>query len=389
MFGNRKMYKRGLEDAMHACEGFSEKQKEALEQLRRDVESGNKKIEDALTDLGDNLNGIHQYLDSREKAALYHLETPIDINALEESEQQLLITMLYQLANDEGTRFNENQRAFIRSVQRYLKITNPQMNVDLSVVGDIDSLDVQKAFLRVSLEFFYLQEEEEIMEEQEEFLSNFSVNKKQATAIENSVSRLYNAVGAEGITEKYGYVPYESEQKNTFVETEIQTFVSDDENIDYGEDFNLGNLEALMLYGTLYVKKGEKSIYRNKNIHFLANILCEGELIFESCVIHYGENNSTGGIEIAERASLTMRQCTIEAHSYTQKVFIEGNGVREEIEEEVELTENCNTSDLINIQFSQCKFLNCVDFLETDKSVLLDHCYIVNPWEFMFLGGGL
>lgn len=34
MFGNRKMYKRGLADAMQAYEGFSEKQQAALEKLR-------------------------------------------------------------------------------------------------------------------------------------------------------------------------------------------------------------------------------------------------------------------------------------------------------------------------------------------------------------------
>lgn len=37
----------------------------------------------------------------------------------------------------------------------------------------------------------------------------FSVNKKQATVIENEVSRLFNAVGPEGVAEKYGYVPEE------------------------------------------------------------------------------------------------------------------------------------------------------------------------------------
>ena len=38
MFGNKKMYKKGLADAMQAYEGFSEKQKAALEQMRREPE---------------------------------------------------------------------------------------------------------------------------------------------------------------------------------------------------------------------------------------------------------------------------------------------------------------------------------------------------------------
>lgn len=204
MFGNKKMYKKGLADAMQAYEGFSEKQKAALEQMRREVDNGNKKLEDALAGLGDELNGIYQYLNAKEKAALYHLNTPLDIKKLELEEQQLLVAVLYQLAEDEDMRLNDNQRNYIRSVQRYLGITNPQTSADLSVVGDIDSLDVQKAFLQVVLEFFYLQDGEEITDSQADFLANFSVNKKQAAVIENCVSRLYNAVGAEGVAEKFG-----------------------------------------------------------------------------------------------------------------------------------------------------------------------------------------
>lgn len=204
MSGNRKMYKRGLADAMQAYEGFSEKQKAALEQLRREVESGTKQLETALEDLGDELNGIYQYLNAKEKAALYHLSTPLDIKKLDLPEQQLLIAILYQLADDEGALLTEYQRTYIRSIQRYLGITNPQTNADLSVVGDIDSLDTQKAFLQVTLEFFYLQNGEELTDAQEDFLGNFSVNKKQALAIERCVSRLYNAVDAQGVAEKYG-----------------------------------------------------------------------------------------------------------------------------------------------------------------------------------------
>lgn len=206
MFGNKKMYKKGLADAMQAYEGFSEKQQAALEQLRRQVASG---TDAAFDGLSEDLNGIYQYLGSQEKAALYQLDKQMDLKELEDQERRLLLAVLYQLAEDEGGEVTEAQRAFIRSVQRYMEVANPQTGVDLSVVGEIDSLDVQKLFLRVVLEFFYLRDGDEITEEQEEFLSNFSVNKKQASAIEDSVSRLYNIVGAEGIAEKYGYVAEE------------------------------------------------------------------------------------------------------------------------------------------------------------------------------------
>lgn len=205
MFGNKKMYKKGLTDAMRAYADFGQKQEDAIAAIRAEVRNGTEKLEDALSGLGDEINGIYDHLDAKEKAALYHLNTPFDIKQLDESEQQLLLAVLVQLANNEGSSINEYQQTYIHGVQRYLDIATPQTSLDdLSVVGDIDSGVAQKAILQTVLEFFYLQDGDELTDSQEEFLENFSVNKKQAQAIEASVSRLFNATGAKGLAEKYG-----------------------------------------------------------------------------------------------------------------------------------------------------------------------------------------
>lgn len=214
MFGQKKMYKKGLADAMHAYEDFGKKQEAALEYMREEVRSGNKKLEDALTSLGDDLNGIYKYLNSQEKAALYHLSTPMDLKELDAEDKRLLLAVLYQLAEDEGEKLTDDQRAYIRSIQKYMEVTNPQTFADFSAIENIDSIDVQKTFLRVSLEFLYLQDGDELSDGQEDFFDYFSVNKKQATVIENEVSRLFNVVGSQGIAEKYGYVPEEEAQVN-------------------------------------------------------------------------------------------------------------------------------------------------------------------------------
>jgi len=227
MFGRRTMYKKGLSDAMQAYEAFSEKQKAALTHMREEVRSGNKRLEAALCDLGEDLNGIYNHLSSLEKATLYRLSTPVDIKDLDENDKKLLLAILYQLAYDEGKSITDAQRKYLRSVQKYLEITNPQTVIDLSAVENIDSLDVQKAFLQVALEFFYLQDSYELTNSQEEFLGYFSVNKKQAAIVEESVSRLYNAVGAEGLAEKYGFVPnMESALVAVEKETELQTHIN-------------------------------------------------------------------------------------------------------------------------------------------------------------------
>lgn len=214
MFGRKKMYKKGLADAMQAYEAFGKKQEAAIAHMREEIRKG-QKLEEALNDtiasLGDDITGLYDYLNAQEKKALYHLSTPLDIKNLDKEEQQYLLAILYQLASDEGDLLTDYQRMFIRSVQRYLEITNPQTEADLSAVGDIDSLEVQKAFLQTVLEFFYLQDGDELSDTQEEFLGCFSVNKRQALLIEERVSRLFNVVKAEGIAEKYGFVAEETD----------------------------------------------------------------------------------------------------------------------------------------------------------------------------------
>ena len=56
MFGRKKMYKKGLADAMQAYEAFGKKQEDALAYMREEVRSGNKELKEALAGLGDELN---------------------------------------------------------------------------------------------------------------------------------------------------------------------------------------------------------------------------------------------------------------------------------------------------------------------------------------------
>lgn len=213
MFGRKKMYKKGLADALHANEGFSKKQEEALAYIREEMRRNQKSLAEAINKaeekFGEHLSGIYDYLSSKEKAELYHLNMPYDIKDLEIDQQHLLLAILNQLAHDEGDAVTAEQQGYIRSIKNYLGIADPQTEAVLTDVENIDSTAVQKVFYQVALEFFYLQDGDELRPAQEEFLEYFSVSKSQAAAIEDHVMRLFNAVGAKGMSEKYGYVPEE------------------------------------------------------------------------------------------------------------------------------------------------------------------------------------
>lgn len=255
LFGHRKMYKKGIADALKANEGFAKKQQDAIAHLNDKLSSVTQKLDNAIESVEHGVNGIYEYLDSQEKAALYQLTTPTDIKELEEADKRLLLAALYQLAENEGDALTDNQRSYIRSIQKYLEITNPQTFADLSAIENIDSIDVQKAFLRVVLEFLYLQDGDEMSGDQAEVLDYFGVNKKQAAAIENEVSQLFKIVGPAGIAEKYGYVPEDTgdavESNNTGISLASQgcgNYEIDDSDV---REF-IGNLQ--LFYGSKIVE---------------------------------------------------------------------------------------------------------------------------------------
>lgn len=114
--------------------------------------------------------------------------------------------MLYQLSANEDE-VTEEQQNYVRAVQQYLKIYNPQTEIDLSAVENIEDISAQKAVLQSALEFFRLgTHPEELTGEQEDFLDCFQVNRRTRREIDGFINAIVEAVGIKGLSEKYGFV---------------------------------------------------------------------------------------------------------------------------------------------------------------------------------------
>lgn len=198
-----KKYKKGMTDAAKAYFAFGSKQENALEHILHEVRDRNDMLDENVTNL-------YQYLQSNEKATLYSVYTPNDIADMEAEEKLFLLGALITLTTDKTPTIE--QQKFIRAIRKYLDITDIPDSVELTNVENIESLNVQKAIYQVVLEYLILQDGENYAETelQEEFLSSFSLNEKARQTIANHVEILFAATGAEGITEKYGYVAEES-----------------------------------------------------------------------------------------------------------------------------------------------------------------------------------
>lgn len=198
---SKKDYKKGMSDAVGAYEDFGKKQETAIEHVASEVEKAAQKVDK----LGDKIGEFKAYITDQEKVALYKLNTPVDIAALENSEKRILLAVLYQLSADEAE-LTEPQQGYVRAAQQYLKIFNPQTKIDLEAVENIEDISSQKAILQSVLEFFYLGAHPgSYTEDQMEFLDYFQVNRKTRREISDHIKAIVDAVGMEGLAEKYGF----------------------------------------------------------------------------------------------------------------------------------------------------------------------------------------
>lgn len=202
-------YKKGMADAAKAYKGFGEKQEAALNHILEEVRQGKKTLEAAIAELNGNLDGLYDHLLSKEKASLYTVYTPFDIKELGDQERLFLLGALLSLTVDKSP--NENQQNYIRAVQKYLEVKEPPFGVDPMAIENIEDIPSQKAILQTVLEYLRLQDGDGYDETklQQEFLDAFCLSNKVKNEIIQHVELLYSATGAQGLAEKYGYVPEE------------------------------------------------------------------------------------------------------------------------------------------------------------------------------------
>lgn len=199
---SKKDYQKGMADAMEAYEAFGQKQEAAIRNIEEKVTQAGEKV----GKLGDKIGEISDYITEQEKAALYKLNTPVDIADLEKAEKRILLAVLYQLSADESE-VTEEQQNYIRAVQQYLQIYNPQTTIDLEVVENIEDISAQKAVLQSVLEFLYLGTHPgTYTDDQMEFLDCFQINRKTRKEIITCIKSIIEVVGTRGLAEKYGVV---------------------------------------------------------------------------------------------------------------------------------------------------------------------------------------
>lgn len=335
---SRKDFKRGFEAAINAQKGFNQKQAEATEEL-------GKRIGKKFDEFGDIIDFVIDDLNVSEKKRLYNLNNTHDINELGEQEKILLLSILYVLIKEYGQN-NEYQKKYYFSVKKALDIANPDGNIDVSAVANVDNLNDSKVMYRVVCEFLFLaHSNHECGDLNDEILSNFNVNKKSADDILNQIIEVYNVFGIDGILNHYNA----DENANNDFEKETNTNINDGPNFVIYEDITISSMT--------HIAEGETLEYRNKNITIESIINCEGTLSFHSCNITFNSPNKINEIELKDNATLVAKNCKFICLSHIDKTFIK-------------------CGDLTSITFDKCQFNDCSYFIRNTSAYIKEFSII-------------
>ena len=361
---SRKSFEAGMEAGAKPFEEKFQKQADAFDKTadRLDGKLDDiKSVTDTLVD-----DGL-----ARERKEVFGLNTLFDINNMEDTEKILVVSLLYSLAQ----RFeaNDYQRSYIRSVQKYLGLKNIQPADTLTGVENVKDTDSQKAILQVMMEYLFLDgfsfdflDEEEY----EELFDSFNVNRKGFREVENAIENIYQAVGAEGLAEKYGNNDAEA-----------------DESESEGKEKELPkSLDLCVIERELVVHEGETTKFVNKELVFEKSIICAGTVVFENCCIRYNEEGKSGHIVLENNGQLELVNCDVYCNEYRNEAFIiakEGSTINISKTLFYQCVSFCSGENMSAFSIRDCSFMECwTDFMIVSVNPMA--VFVLENSEFFF-----
>jgi hypothetical protein len=111
-----KGFEEGMEAAAKPYEAKYQQYAEAFDRVKKEFDQNWKEATNVTDEILDDLK-------RRQNKILFRNNTQVDIKDLADYEKEILVATLYTLSKDYS---NEDQKGYIRAVQKYLEIKNPQ-----------------------------------------------------------------------------------------------------------------------------------------------------------------------------------------------------------------------------------------------------------------------
>lgn len=294
-----------------------------------------------------------------------------DIDSLSDDSKNLLCACIYYNSEKyEGS--SDNQKRFYNSLCLYIKTDGVQMDNPYSAFDRLDSDSKLRIFF-TCMEYFFLYDcSDDSYDKYEDEIDEFDIGNKTIKQVKQQIKTLYDARGVEGFVNKFESYNNERLMDSFFVEFD-DILLSDDAiepkrinsynkkvlpvEIDYSanEDETISTM--------LSIGKGDKVVFKNKNIHLDSYIKCDGKLEFIDCVINYNEFDNGDEIQIGEDASIAFDGCMICCKGYDESVFISN-------------IDYCNNK----FSFKNSSFFDCSYFINVNnvEEAIIENCYFHN-----------
>lgn len=341
-----------------------------FEEINKDM---SEKFGNLAEGVSSNVEVIHSKVDiilddlsMQEKKRVYDLNSTYDVSSLDEDERKYALAILYTISQliEEPSKM---QKQYILRVQRYLEVRTPQLNINLSSIENIENISTQKILYQFLLEYLFLfnetLEEVENSEEVKEIFGYFSVNNNTQKAIKTSVETIYNATGADGLIEKYGYEVYE-EVTDVFQADDLISDSSEASLNDSSKSKGNSQFEEIYINQTLKIDSWENRTFENSAVHINSLIDCEGELLFDNCTVYYNESDNLSEIRLGNNSLLKFIQSKIICVKKSEKFLINGDFAQK-------------------IEFQNCDFCSCTYLIKcnNESNLLFNNCEINDPGE--------
>ena len=330
-----------------------------LDQLANVSESAVSDIKEGLDGVSQVVNVVLDDLSAQEKKRIYDLDQATDISMLEDDEKEFLVAVLTELANyiPEVT---DLQRRYIMSVCSTVGIAAPQSSLNLACIENIENMRTQKILLRHVMEFFFIgtQNYDFLDYYENTIFCYFGVNKRGVNEIVNTVDRIYNAMGIEGLANRYTFVAGYEELIDAGETDEI-------ENVDIFEDSETHNIdpslyEKIDVSGIIFVQDTKE--YNQKNITLSAAFSVNGILIFKNCILTIAQVASFN-----LSGELLLQNCEVNCDTKREKDF------------------TINALENSKITFDNCIFKDGRNFLLSKSDVVITNCTFSNCANFILM----
>lgn len=344
----QRNYNEGIETGLKVAEAMIKRENEAMNALGKNLDI----VKNSIGNIKEIVDSIVENQENSDIEKLYGIIKTTEPKELEREEKKILLHILSTIANQEIERgdYSVNQKEYFNSLRKYLEIADykPDINYDFKLIGNIDSLIVQKCILQCIHEFLFLKDNSfESLSKYYGLLDEFSVKKTDIEIIDALIEMKYRLFGSDGVAETYN-INATSEEESTTKRITIDSLI---------------------------IHQGEIKEIENAEIHINSKILCYGTLKVTNSIINYNEPEANGRDEIRleKNAILELNNCVIKCYGtynkenntpFCSSKFIYGEENNIVIFEECTF-ENCNSFLGVffptEMRVEKCKIVDCVD----------------------------